>query len=75
MYRISAHPAYNLKILADAGVPYGLGTHSGPRGRFPGYFADWEMELMVESGLTRCNDYGRHRKCRIVPACQRPGHS
>jgi imidazolonepropionase-like amidohydrolase len=42
----------NLKSLADAGVPYGFGTDSGPPGRFPGYFAHWEMELMVQAGLT-----------------------
>jgi imidazolonepropionase-like amidohydrolase len=54
----SQYPAFlrtaehNLKALADAGVPYGLGTDSGPPGRFPGYFAHWEMELMVQSGLT-----------------------
>jgi imidazolonepropionase-like amidohydrolase len=42
----------NLKILADAGVPYAFGTDSGPPGRFPGYFAHWEMELMVQAGLT-----------------------
>jgi imidazolonepropionase-like amidohydrolase len=43
---------HNLKALADAGVPYGFGTDSGPPGRFPGYFAHWEMELMVQAGLT-----------------------
>jgi imidazolonepropionase-like amidohydrolase len=54
----SQYPAFlrtaehNLKLLADAGVPYGFGTDSGPPGRFPGYFAHWEMELMVQSGLT-----------------------
>jgi len=42
----------NLKKLADAGIPYGFGTDSGPPGRFPGYFEQWEMELMVEAGLT-----------------------
>ncbi len=42
----------NLKTEADAGVPYALGTDSGPPGRFPGYFAHWEMELMVQAGLT-----------------------
>jgi len=42
----------NLKMLADAGVPYAFGTDSGPPGRFPGYFAHWEMELMVQAGLT-----------------------
>jgi imidazolonepropionase-like amidohydrolase len=43
---------HNLKTLADAGVPYGFGTDSGPPGRFPGYFSHWEMELMVQAGLT-----------------------
>jgi imidazolonepropionase-like amidohydrolase len=30
----------------------GMGTDSGPSGRFPGYFAHWELELMVKAGLT-----------------------
>ena len=42
----------NLKRLADAGVRYGMGTDSGVPGRFPGFFEQWEMELMVEAGLT-----------------------
>ncbi len=42
----------NLKKLVDAGIPYGFGTDSGPPGRFPGYFEQWEMELMVDAGLT-----------------------
>jgi len=42
----------NLKTLADAGVKYGFGTDTGPPGRFPGYFEHWEMELMVQAGLT-----------------------
>jgi imidazolonepropionase-like amidohydrolase len=42
----------NLKALVDAGVKYGFGTDTGPPGRFPGYFEHWEMELMVEAGLT-----------------------
>jgi imidazolonepropionase-like amidohydrolase len=42
----------NLKTLADAGVRYGFGTDTGPPGRFPGYFEQWEMQLMVEAGLT-----------------------
>jgi imidazolonepropionase-like amidohydrolase len=42
----------NLKTLADAGVRYGMGTDTGPPGRFPGYFEHWEMQLMVEAGLT-----------------------
>jgi imidazolonepropionase-like amidohydrolase len=42
----------NLKRLADAGVKYGMGTDSGAPGRFPGFLEHWEMELMVEAGLT-----------------------
>jgi len=42
----------NLKTLVDAGVKYGFGTDTGPPGRFAGYFEHWEMELMVQSGLT-----------------------
>ena len=42
----------NLKKLADSGVKYGLGTDTGPPGRFPGYGEHWELELMVEAGLT-----------------------
>ena len=42
----------NLKRLADAGIPYGMGTDTGPPGRFPGFFEHWEMELMVDAGLS-----------------------
>ena len=42
----------NLKRLADAGIPYGIGTDSGPPARFPGFFEQWELELMVDAGLT-----------------------
>ncbi len=42
----------NLKTLAQAGVKYGFGTDTGPPGRFPGYFEQWEMELMVDAGLS-----------------------
>ena len=42
----------NLKKLSVAGVKYGFGTDAGPPGRFPGFFEQWEMELMVEAGLT-----------------------
>lgn len=42
----------NLKRVAQAGIPYGMGTDTGPPGRFPGFFEHWEMELMVEAGLT-----------------------
>jgi imidazolonepropionase-like amidohydrolase len=37
---------------AQAGIRYGMGTDSGPTARFPGYFAHWELELMVKSGIT-----------------------
>jgi imidazolonepropionase-like amidohydrolase len=42
----------NLKRLADAGVNYGFGNDAGPPGRFPGYAEHWELQLMVEAGLT-----------------------
>jgi imidazolonepropionase-like amidohydrolase len=42
----------NLKRLADAGVRIAFGTDSGQPARFPGFFEHWEMELMVEAGLT-----------------------
>lgn len=42
----------NLKTLSDAGIHIGFGTDTGPPGRFPGYFEHWELQLMVEAGLT-----------------------
>ncbi len=42
----------NLKTLFDAGVRCGFGTDSGPPRRFQGFSEHWEMELMVEAGLT-----------------------
>jgi imidazolonepropionase-like amidohydrolase len=42
----------NLKRLSDAGVLIAFGTDSGQPGRFPGFFEHWEMELMVQAGLT-----------------------
>jgi imidazolonepropionase-like amidohydrolase len=56
--RFAEYPSYlenakrNLKKLADAGVKFGMGTDSGPPGRFQGSFEHWEMELMVDAGLT-----------------------
>lgn len=61
---VAAHPHFhdypqflemaqkNLLTLARAGVNYGFGTDAGPPGRFAGYFAHWELALMVESGFT-----------------------
>jgi imidazolonepropionase-like amidohydrolase len=42
----------NYKMLVDAGIEHGTGTDSGPPGRFPGFFEHWELELMVQAGLT-----------------------
>lgn len=42
----------NFGAEAKAGVRYGMGTDSGPTARFPGYFAHWELELMVKAGVT-----------------------
>jgi len=42
----------NLKKLADAGVPYGFGTDTGPPARIQGFFEHLEMQLMAEAGLT-----------------------
>ena len=42
----------NLKRLSDAGIRIAFGTDSGQPARFPGFFEHWEMELMVEAGLT-----------------------
>jgi len=42
----------NLKKLVQSGVKVGFGTDTGPPARFSGYFEHWEMELMVEAGLT-----------------------
>ena len=43
---------HNFAAEAKAGIPYGMGTDSGPTARFPGYFAHWELELMVKAGVT-----------------------
>ena len=42
----------NFAAEAKAGIRYGMGTDSGPTARFPGYFAHWELELMVKAGIT-----------------------
>ncbi len=42
----------NLRRLAAGGVNIGFGTDSGPVSRFGGYFAHWELELLVQSGFT-----------------------
>jgi imidazolonepropionase-like amidohydrolase len=42
----------NVKALHDAGVTIAMGTDTGPRGRFQGYFELMELELMVKAGLT-----------------------
>lgn len=42
----------NFAAGAKAGIRYGMGTDSGPTARFPGYFAHWELELMVQAGIS-----------------------
>ena len=42
----------NFKALADAGINYSMGTDTGPPGRFAGYGDHWEMQAMVDAGLT-----------------------
>jgi len=42
----------NTSREVQASIPYGMGTDSGPSGRFAGYFAHWELQLMVQAGLT-----------------------
>lgn len=46
------HAMDNFAREAKAGIRYGMGTDSGPTARFPGYFAHWELELMVKAGVT-----------------------
>ena len=48
----------NVKKLVDAGIPFAAGTDAGPPGRFAGYFEHWELELMVEAGLTPAQALG-----------------
>ncbi len=42
----------NIAAEAGAGVNYGLGTDSGPPGRFPGFNLHEELQLYVMAGLT-----------------------
>jgi imidazolonepropionase-like amidohydrolase len=42
----------NLKRLADAGVNIAFGTDTGVLTRFEGFGEHWELQMMVESGLT-----------------------
>src|SRR5206468_4767778 len=42
----------NFAAEAKAGIRYGMGTDSGPTARFPGYFAHWDLEPMVQAGIT-----------------------
>ena len=40
----------NYQAMVKAGVKTGMGTDSGPNGRFPGFNAHEEMQLQVQSG-------------------------
>jgi imidazolonepropionase-like amidohydrolase len=42
----------NLKRLVDAGVRIGFGSDTGVLTRFEGFGEHWEMELMVQAGMT-----------------------
>ncbi|WP_129780871.1 amidohydrolase family protein [Peristeroidobacter soli] len=42
----------NTQREIEAGVPYGVGSDSGPSGRFSGHFLHWELQLMVQAGLS-----------------------
>jgi imidazolonepropionase-like amidohydrolase len=42
----------NLKRLADAGVRIAFGSDTGVLTRFEGFGEHWELELMVEAGMT-----------------------
>ncbi len=42
----------NTRREIAAGVSYGVGSDSGPSGRFGGHFLHWELQLMVQAGLT-----------------------
>lgn len=41
----------NMGIEAKAGIPYAVGTDSGPPGRFPGFNMHLEMEYLVKAGV------------------------
>ena len=58
----------NYQAMVKAGVKTGMGTDSGPNGRFPGFNAHEEMQLQVLAGRT---PDGRHqvrhqRQCRMA---------
>lgn len=42
----------NLKRLSDAGVLIGMGTDTGPAGRFQGYFEHLELGMMADAGMS-----------------------
>jgi imidazolonepropionase-like amidohydrolase len=42
----------NLKRLVDAGVRIGFGSDTGVLTRFEGFGEHWELELMVQAGMT-----------------------
>jgi imidazolonepropionase-like amidohydrolase len=49
---VLANAMANTKRELDAGIPFGMGTDSGPSARFAGYFTHWELQLLVQAGLT-----------------------
>jgi len=63
----------NIKKLSDAGVRIGFGSDTGPPARFSGYFEHWEMELMVEAGLTPMQVI--QDELRSAASCERVRHA
>lgn len=52
-YRVALDQAMlNLGSLYADGAKIGMGTDSGPLGRFPGYFEHLELTMMVEAGMS-----------------------
>ncbi len=44
--------AANVLRMHEAGIPLGIGTDSGPPGRFQGLWEHREMELLVDAGIS-----------------------
>jgi imidazolonepropionase-like amidohydrolase len=50
--RVLREALLNFGAEVKAGIPYGMGTDSGPPGRYPGFNAHVELEMEVLAGLT-----------------------
>ena len=58
----------NYTALVKAGVKSGMGTDSGPNGRFPGFNAHEELSMEVMAGPHAAGDHqvGHQRQCRLA---------